>query len=180
MSLIVEDGTGKSDAESYISVADADTYHSNRGNTAWASLLTAVKEQSLRKATDYMGQTYRLRYKGTRTSGTQALDFPRQFVEREDYQYATLNGAQMIGGYFYYPADEVPNEIKYACAELALRASSTTLNDDLTQGVVREKVDVLEVEYDKYSSQKPRYPMIDGLIAPFLEFSSNTAKVKRV
>ena len=52
MSLVVEDGTGKADAESYISVADADTYHSNRGNTDWAALTTTEKEQLLRGATD--------------------------------------------------------------------------------------------------------------------------------
>ena len=66
MSLIVEDGTGKSNAESYISVADADTYHSNRDNTDWAALTTAEKERLLRIATDYMVAVYRLRWDGYR------------------------------------------------------------------------------------------------------------------
>jgi hypothetical protein len=46
MALIVEDGTGLANAESYVSVADATTYHANIGNTAWA-----VYRQSLRDIT---------------------------------------------------------------------------------------------------------------------------------
>ena len=35
MSLVTEDGTGLPTAESYISVADATTYHTARGNAVW-------------------------------------------------------------------------------------------------------------------------------------------------
>ena len=46
MTLIVEDGTGLANAESYVSVADATTYHANIGNTAWAAITSdATKEQ---------------------------------------------------------------------------------------------------------------------------------------
>lgn len=55
MSIIVAPNTG---AESYAGVADADTYHLNRGNASWAALTTTVKEQCLRKATDYMVGEY--------------------------------------------------------------------------------------------------------------------------
>lgn len=44
--------------ESPISVAAADAYHEARGNTAWEALDDEVKEQLLRKATDYMIATY--------------------------------------------------------------------------------------------------------------------------
>ena len=39
MALEVEDGTGKSTAESYISVADATTYHTARGNSTWNDIV---------------------------------------------------------------------------------------------------------------------------------------------
>lgn len=55
MSIIVAPNTI---AESYVSVADADTYHLNRGNASWAALTTTVKEQCLRKSTDYMVGEY--------------------------------------------------------------------------------------------------------------------------
>jgi hypothetical protein len=66
MTLTVEDGTGKADAESYISVADADTYFTARNNATWAALSTSDKEAALRKATDYMLQAYRVRWAGMR------------------------------------------------------------------------------------------------------------------
>lgn len=173
MALIVEDGTGKSDAESYISVADADTYHSNRGNTAWADLTTTVKEQLLRKATDYLVQAYRMRWKGVRVSATQALDFPRNFMEREDYEASSLNGYQMIGGNYYYPSDNVPAEVKTSCAELALKANSGELAPDLSRATIREKVDVIEVEYDKNAPQYTKYRAIDNAVAPYLAIGSS-------
>jgi hypothetical protein len=172
MSLNVETGTGSSTSESFASVADADLYHSNRGNSAWAAIAsTALKEAALRKATDFMEQSYRLRWLGYRVSITQALSWPRDEVQRQDFTF--------LNQYSYYPNNEVPSEVKNACAELALKASADELSPDLTQGVIREKVDVLEVEYDKYSSQSPRYVAIDRLLAPFLNGSSASRSVVR-
>jgi hypothetical protein len=54
MALITETGAGLANAESLISVADADTYHSGVGNTDWAALSVTDKEQALRRATQYM------------------------------------------------------------------------------------------------------------------------------
>jgi len=155
MTLIVEDGSGKSDSESYISVADASNYHTVRGNTAWAALTTdALREAALRRATDYMRQAYRSRWQGYKVNEDQALDWPRYDVEVEGYAI---------------DSDIVPTEIKNACAELALRASAADLNPDLTQGVAREKVGQIEVEYDKASPQFTRYRAIDALLSPYLK-----------
>ena len=155
MALEVEDGTGKSTAESYISVADASSYHTARGNTAWAALATdALREAALRRATDYMRQAYRSRWQGYKVNEDQALDWPRYDVEVEGYAI---------------DSDIVPTEIKNACAELALRASAADLNPDLTQGVAREKVGQIEVEYDKASPQRVRYPAIDAILSPYLK-----------
>ena len=155
MSLICEDGSGKSDSESYISVADASTYHTARGNAAWAALATdALREAALRRATDYMRQAYRSRWQGYKVNEDQALDWPRYDVEVEGYAV---------------DSDIVPTEVKNACAELALRASAAELNPDLTQGVAREKVGQIEVEYDKASPQFTRYRAIDALLSPYLK-----------
>ena len=66
MSLIVEDGSGLAAAESYISVVDADAHHASRGTAeaSWVGLDTDIKEQCLRRATDFMLETYRGRWKG--------------------------------------------------------------------------------------------------------------------
>lgn len=172
MALVVETGTGSATAESYISVADASTYHTNRGNAAWAALASdTVREQSLRKATDYMEQVYRLRWLGYRVTITQALSWPRDEVQRLDLT--------LLNQYSYYENNVVPTEVKNACAELALKAASGELLPDLNQGVVMEKVDVLQIEYDKYSPQSPRYTAIDRLLAPFLSGSSVSRTVVR-
>lgn len=175
MSLIIETGTGASTSESFCSVADADTYHSNLGNTAWASLITAAKEQALRKATNYLEQRYRQSWKGIRINATQALSWPRFGVYLEPF----LNGA--VSEYPYLMASNiVPTEVKNACAELALKSSTETLSPDLTRGVLREKVDVLEVEYDKYSPEYTRYTAIENMIKPLFanQSSANVGLVR--
>ena len=42
MSIVTEDGSGRADAETFISVADASAYHADRGNAAWAALARAA------------------------------------------------------------------------------------------------------------------------------------------
>jgi hypothetical protein len=161
MAIIVEDGTGLADAETYISVADADTYHSQRANAAWALLDTPAKEAALRKATDYMMGCYGSRWLGERVSATQALDWPRFDVVARGFSIAS---------------DAIPAEVQRACAELALRASSADLAPDIGQRTLREKVDVIEVEYDRYSPQFTQFRAIDNLLAPFLDDRGGTIR----
>ena len=166
MTIIVEDGSGLANAESYVSVVDANTYHSKIGNDAWADLDTSVKEQLLRKATDYMVAQYRLQYAGYRRYSTQSLDWPRLYVPLIDSLSANIFPQ-------YVDFDIVPTTVKNACAELALKAYTAILMQDLTQGVIREKVDVIEVEYDKFSPQQTRYEQIDAMLSVFFKQQGN-------
>jgi len=155
MSLICEDGSIVTGAESYCSVADASAYHTARGNAAWAALTTdALREAALRKATDFMRQVYRSRWQGYKVNEDQALDWPRYNVVVEGYAV---------------DSDIVPTEVKNACAELALKASAAELNPDLTQGVLSEQVGSISVTYDKASPQFTRYRAIDAIISPYLK-----------
>ena len=158
MALIVADGTGRADAESYISVADASTYHTNRGNTAWAAASSGDQETALRRAADYMQQAYRLRWKGYRVWLSQALDWPRSgVIYRDSYLSA------------FYLTTEVPGEVRHAQCELALRALSESLNPDVTQAIKSETVGPLKVEYDSYSPPGPVFISIDQLLLPLLK-----------
>ena len=172
MSLIVENGQGLSNAESYISVVDADTYHSDRGNVDWAVLTTTEKEQLLRAATDYMVAVYRLRWDGYRYVNTQALDWPRIYVPVRDI--CSVNAYPQ-----YVDFDVVPVQVKNACAEFALKAHTETLLSDLTQGTIREKVGPIEVEYDKFSSQATRYLQIESTLSIYFASSANQVKLMR-
>lgn len=175
MALIVEDGTGLPNAESYISVADATAYHLKRGNAAWATVIDdTTREQLLRKATDYMEQAYRERWKQFRVYSTQALSWPRAWVQMPDAPYGYGSFAAFI------PNNVVPTEVKSACAELGLLAVSGDLNPLLDRRTTKEKVDVIEVEYDANSPQYRSYRAVDMLLEPYFDADGNSARLVRV
>lgn len=72
MALIVGNIAASPIAESAVSVSQADLYHENRGNAAWAALDDEVKEQLLRKATDYI----RDKFDGSWSAATMAAPLP--------------------------------------------------------------------------------------------------------
>lgn len=158
MAIIVETGTGASNSESYASVADALTYHANRGNDTWATITTTQQEQALRRATDFIEQRYNLAWQGYRSSSTQALSWPRNSV--------TVNG-YVIGSAL------IPQILINATCEMALRAAAGELDADLERGVLREKVGALEVEYDKTSLEKKRYVAVENMLKPLFASSSS-------
>lgn len=173
MTLIIETGIGRPDADSYISVADASTYHANRGNVAWAALPDDLsREQALRKATDYLEQAYRARWAGQRVSTTQALAWPRAWVPMKDAP----------GGYgtcsTYYPSDAVPADVKRACAELALKAATgTALAPDVKPLATRVKVGPIEKEFAAGSRQATRYTAIEGMLSAFFGGSGGALNI---
>ena len=175
MALITEDGTGKADSESYMSVADADTHFASRGITLWATMLEAEKEQALRRATDYMVEVYRTSWAGYRKTTTQALDWPR-------YEVPRIDAPQAYGYSFspsYYDDSSVAAEVKRACAEMAFRAASGELAPDIDRLAKREKVDVIEVEYADGATPYKRYRAIDNMLRPFLGGRPNQIKLVR-
>lgn len=157
MALEHETGEGLSTAESYCSVADANTYHANRGGAAWAALTTPRKEQCLRLATDYMLGAYAAAWPGSRAVGAQALDWPR--VGAVAFEIDVL-------------ATIVPPAVRDACAVLALKASTVALAPDLGRAIKRQKVGPIETEYADYSPQSKRYLAVDRMLAPYMAASN--------
>ena len=153
--MVVEDGTGLSNADSFVSVAYADTYFSTRGVSAWASLTN--KEALLIKATDYIEAVYSESWKGVTLNDTQSLSFPRIIDDATIY----------------------PDRLKKAVCELALKANSGDLLVDVEQRTIEEKVDVITVKYAEYSDQKTQYSMVYGLISPYLLSTGANKKAMR-
>lgn len=164
MSLEVEDGTGKSNAESYLSVDDADTYWDAHGQlSAWMTSTVAQKEEALRVGTQYIDMNYGSRWKGYRTNSGQALDFPRSdIVDRDEYDV---------------DSDDVPTKLEQATAEAAYRHRNETdgLMPDVStsvSGITRERVRVGEIEDEKeYAGVKAtskQFPKIDSLLRDFI------------
>lgn len=158
MALIVEDGSIVSGSESYCSVAFADDFHAKRGNVAWDNV--DDKEAALRKATDYMTQVYRGQWQGFRYKNEQSLDWPRTGV--------------MVDRFRAVLATVVPTEVKWACADLALRAATGALYADQNQKVARKKVGPIEVEYAAGSNQSTQFRAVDAWLMPYLAGPSST------
>jgi len=160
MALVVEDGTGKIDSESYISVTDATTYHAERGNSDW--LLITDKEAALRKATDYMLQVYRTLWQGYRAVTDQALDWPRQSVYNNEYPEEIVIASNIV-----------PIEIKNACSELALKTyTDGVLFSDEEQKIIQEVFGPITVKYsDNSTISTKKYSSINAMLKPFLRTS---------
>lgn len=169
MVLIVENGTIVPNAESYVTVAEADTYLAARGNPAtWSALDTAAKEAALRIATQYLETSFKFR--GHLILPTQPLSFPR--TEFCDSDGRTLAGAGVI-----------PTALKNAQIELALRQVIQDLFLDSSPGdnnIIREKVDVHEVEY-AYSrgNETPMFGYVNRLLSKYVLSGLNNVRIIR-
>jgi hypothetical protein len=155
MALVVEDGSNKSDANSYVSTSYADGYHSDRGNTAWANATTDEKEQALIKATAYLDDRYYHRWKGWKQTDDQALEWPR-------YEVYDRSG---------WPIQEIPAKLKDATCEAALRALSAELEPDQTRGgkVKSRTVGPITTEYMDNAPSGTVYRKIDQLLRGLLQ-----------
>jgi len=160
--FVVEDGTGLSTANSYVSVADATQYHENHGDpTDWSGAAEADQQDALREATQYLDATYNGLWKGYRANETQALDWPRDSVEDSD-GYVLDN-------------DAIPTAIEEATAYLALKAleGDTLVPDQTNPGDIkaeRYKVGPLEedIEYIGGKSAVKRYVIVEGMLRDLL------------
>jgi hypothetical protein len=78
MSLIVEDGTGKPDAESYVGVVDASAILAKFGLSQFATLPDDVtREAALRRGTMSLDTHMRANLRGLKSQSGQALVLPR-------------------------------------------------------------------------------------------------------
>jgi hypothetical protein len=168
MALLVETGQGGSDSESLASVADADAYASNRGLTAWAALVTADKEAALRRASDYLTQTYRAKWTGFRINTVQALDWPRYLVPYKD----VITSGAYLGNYSagaYYANNVVPALVNAACCALAVKSIGIDLSPDLQPRVTAESIGPISVSYAPDGRQYTVYRAIDAMLEPLLK-----------
>jgi hypothetical protein len=160
MALVVEDGTGKADAESNASVAQYKARCDKLG-VSYAGETDPQIENRLRLGFENMIESYRLRWAGNRCTTTQAGDWPRSNVPMIDGP-----GAGRVTS--YYPNNVVPAEVVNANIDLAVRAKKGPLTPDLTQAVKRKKAGSVEIEYADYSTATKSYPAIDNKLKPFL------------
>lgn len=145
MAFLVQDDQGSVvDATAYIDAAFFTAYHTDRNVTAVADGDFDVDpdiQGAIVKASDYLDSRYR--YIGTRRVRTQPMEWPRwDAIDKDDL---------LVSG--------IPQEVKEACAELALAELNspgvlfpTVSQDSSGQGVkkFKQKLDVLEVETEYF------------------------------
>lgn len=161
MAFVPEDGTGLPNANSYISVEYADAYFADRGNEQWLNLIETDKQIALVNASDYITYRYGTLFKGSQATETQGLVWPRLYVGSSAFQ--------------------MPDSLKRATAEYALRASAAPLAPDLPYDATgrlyikkREEVGpiVEETSYGENSASSlptfRAYPLPDTLIKSLL------------
>lgn len=152
---------GSASADSYATLAEANTYHTDHGTTLWTGS-DALKEQAMRRATVWLDFTYRSLWPGLRTDGRdQALSWPR-------------SAAQDAEG-VVIPIDEVPSEIKDAQTESALRELVTpgSLSPDYVASTRVLSVSVGPIkqtfaDVGGASSLVPIIGIVDGILGSLL------------
>jgi len=163
MALIVEDGSGKSDADSYAAVATADTYLANFGNPSdWSGATDAVKEMALRIATRYIDLVYGNRFKGVKGSSSQSLVWPR------------LSATDESG--YVLASTIIPDKLQFAVAEVGVRyiqGDDILADIDEPGAIAQESIKAgpvaLTTKYVGGTNQKPRFSVVDGLLEPYLQ-----------
>lgn len=175
MAVIVEDGSGVVGANSYIAVADADTYFANVNNTTWDGL-DPIDEKApfLVLAQQYMAQAFRLRWLGYRATNTQVLDWPRLWVNRPD---APGN----YGPYplFYGPTD-IPQQLKDGQCLLAVKlASGDALAPDVERVTLSEAVGSIKVTYNPNATPVTIYRDVELIFAPFFKSTGMNIQLGR-
>lgn len=161
--MIVEDGTGLVNADSYVTVDFADNYFSTRGNTDWAGLTREKKEQALIRATDYIDNIFQ--WCGKKATAEQSLRFPR--VNLKDYE-----GNNIVG---------VPNCLKQAVCDASLIVSSGTElfhTENENGDVVSETITSLSFTYSKSEHSVTSKTLYDSINTKLRGLFVDSAKQK--
>ena len=164
MPLIVEDGTGIINADSYVSASEFGTYADDNG-LSYADFSDDEIEQAIRRGTRYIDGNYASRWPGSKTYGRdQRLAWPRENVLDSD-------GSEI-------PDNEIPWDLKAATIEASHREliePGGLVPDAGGAPVTSETVGPISVSYASPQNQnggRPTRPVIDDLLYSLLLPSS--------
>jgi hypothetical protein len=164
MALIVENGTGVSNANSYVTLADARSFLASRGLSIPVSDTDA--EALLLRAMDSLDAVCD-GFKGVKASSTQELQWPRK-------------GVYIFG--YEFPEDEIPQELVKAQCFLSYDLQTIDVAP-ATDGrrVTRERVAEIEVQYASASASSNPIPVSNKTrqtLAPLLKTSGFLSAIR--
>lgn len=157
MAIVVEDGTGLSTSEAYVSVADFKLYWTARGVTLADTYTDAQLETALRKGFTYINTIGR--YKAITLTLAQSGEFPRDGLT--DWNGRTVTG--------------VPRQVKEAQNELSYKALTEELYLDLDRGgrVASESVGPIAVSYFNDAPAGKTFRAAMMILKPFMRSVSD-------
>jgi hypothetical protein len=130
MSLIVEDGSLVANANSYVSLAYANTYFSDRANPIeWYESTEEIKQAALIYATAWVDSNYK--WKSSIISTNQSLGWPR-------VAYLNSDGKTIEG---------IPKKLKEAVCEMALNWIKEDFSSSEREGIETEKIGSSSITY---------------------------------
>jgi len=153
--MVIEDGTARTNSNSYTTIAEADDYWELRNYLPWAALSDETKTSALVQAAQYLDFAYR--WIGDRYSTIQAMTWPR--VVFFDVDYRAMH------------ANVIPQRIKDAQCELA---KEVTLNGSLLAPMDRggrvqsEAIGPLHIEYFADAPGIKEFPLVDAILADLI------------
>jgi hypothetical protein len=138
----------------YVSVSEADSYHSERISAeAWGALDTATKQRRLISASDFLDFAYR--FAGEKTDPAQSREFPR------------MGGA------------DIPQVVKYAVCELALQEDLTANPESEMSSVTVGAVHVAYRNSGQAKAGQNRFTYVKSLLSSVLAFRGNGVELLR-
>lgn len=134
VTLVVEDGTGISNANSYCTLDYALEYCTMKGYTDWQNLSENEQKIYIIRGTEFVDNFYN--WRGIRYRQSQSMAFPRDNIYDDD-RY------EVVG---------IPEKLKKACIEAAFLNVSSGANTlfstkDENGAIKKKKVETLEIEY---------------------------------
>jgi hypothetical protein len=164
MAVSITATSGSATANSFVTLAEMATFMEARLNAAlWDAAIVDTQNRALVEATRELSS---LTWPGGRSTTTQALAWPREWVQNPDSTPFTWS---------YYTTTEIPQRVKDATCELAFQFVNAGTTDvaalDPNVGVIEKTIDVLTTRWQPY--QKPavglaRYPRVMNYIRPLL------------
>ena len=166
MALIIEDGSGVPGANSYVTVEEIKTYNNARG-TSLPSTDEDIEKLAV-QAFDYV-ESFRSQYQGTKTNPQYPQCWPRTGV--------------VIDGYYEVPSNAIPQELRDASCQATGDAAEQDLMPTQGPAVVKEKVDVLEVQYAEPTqtggmNPEPAFPKVDSKLEPLFNTGGSGYRVQ--
>lgn len=148
MAFVAEDGTGVANANSYVSVADADAFLHDLDDATWPAKSAEEKQAALIKATAYIEGTYRGTWIGKIKSTAQGLAWPRGGAYDPD-------GRELTG---------VPKQVKDVVCRLALESFDGDPDATLDRKIQSETIGPISTTYEAGSPAGKTYRFVDILL----------------